>query len=135
MKSKIVTTATILGMIAIILGAFGAHALKKFLSIEQLATFETGVRYQMYHALFLLFISLFDVITDSVKKIIYYLVVSGVILFSGSIYLLATNDLTAFDFKRIGFVTPIGGLLLIMAWGVLLVTLLNKNHKIRRIKD
>lgn len=135
MKSKIVTTATILGMIAIILGAFGAHALKKFLSIEQLATFETGVRYQMYHALFLLFISLFDVLTDSIKKIIYYLVVSGVILFSGSIYLLATNDLTAFDFKRIGFVTPIGGLLLIMAWGVLLVTLLNKNHKIRRIKD
>ena len=135
MKSKIVTTATILGMIAIILGAFGAHALKKFLSIEQLATFETGVRYQMYHALFLLFISLFDVLTDSVKKIIYYLVVSGVILFSGSIYLLATNDLTAFDFKHIGFVTPIGGLLLIMAWGVLLVTLLNKNHKIRRIKD
>ena len=135
MKSKIVTTATILGMIAIILGAFGAHALKKFLSIAQLATFETGVRYQMYHALFLLFIGLFDELTDAVKKTIYYLVLSGVILFSGSIYLLATNDLISFDFKRIGFVTPIGGLLLIMAWGVLLVTLLNKNHKIRRIKD
>ena len=135
MKSKIVTTATILGMIAIILGAFGAHALKKFLAVEQLATFETGVRYQMYHALFLLFIGLFDVLTETVKKTIYYLVLSGVILFSGSIYLLATNDLTTFDFKRIGFVTPIGGLLLIMAWGVLLVTLLNKNHKIRRIKD
>lgn len=135
MKSKIVTTATILGMIAIILGAFGAHALKKFLAVEQLATFETGVRYQMYHALFLLFIGLFDELTDAVKKTIYYLVLSGVILFSGSIYLLATNDLTTFDFKRIGFVTPIGGLLLILAWGVLLVTLLNKNHKIRRIKD
>ena len=135
MKSKIITTATILGMIAIILGAFGAHALKKFLSIEQLATFETGVRYQMYHALFLLFIGLFDELTDAVKKTIYYLVLSGVILFSGSIYLLATNDLISYDFKRIGFVTPIGGLLLIMAWGVLLVTLLNKNHKIRRIKD
>ena len=135
MKSKIITTATILGMIAIILGAFGAHALKKFLSIAQLATFETGVRYQMYHALFLLFIGLFDELTDAVKKTIYYLVLSGVILFSGSIYLLATNDLISFDFKRIGFVTPIGGLLLIMAWGVLLVTLLNKNHKIRRIKD
>ena len=135
MKSKIVTTATILGMLAIILGAFGAHALKKFLAVEQLATFETGVRYQMYHALFLLFIGLYDELTDAVKKTIYYLVLSGVILFSGSIYLLATNDLTGFDFKRIGFVTPIGGLLLIMAWGLLLVTLLNKNHKIRRIKD
>ena len=135
MKSKIVTTATILGMIAIILGAFGAHALKKFLAVEQLATFETGVRYQMYHALFLLFIGLYDELTEAVKKTIYYFVLIGVILFSGSIYLLATNDLTAFDFKRIGFITPIGGLLLIMAWGVLLVTLLNKNHKIRRIKD
>ncbi|MFV8356229.1 DUF423 domain-containing protein [Flavobacterium sp. XS1P32] len=135
MKSKIVTTATILGIIAIILGAFGAHGLKKFLAVEQLATFETGVRYQMYHALFLLFIGLYDELTDAVKKTIYYLVLSGVILFSGSIYLLATNDLMAFDFKRIGFVTPIGGLLLIMAWGLLLVTLLNKNHKIRRIKD
>ena len=131
MKSKIVTTATILGMIAIILGAFGAHALKKFLAVEQLATFETGVRYQMYHALFLLFIGLYDELTDAVKKTIYYLVLSGVILFSGSIYLLATNDLTAFDFKRIGFVTPIGGLLLIMAWGVLLVTLLNSRCSTR----
>ena len=56
MDKKIITTAAILGMIAIILGAFGAHALKKILSVEQLTTFETGVRYQMYHALFLLFI-------------------------------------------------------------------------------
>ena len=135
MKKKLLSTAAILGMIAIILGAFGAHALKKVLSVEQLVTFETGVRYQMYHALFLLLIGMLDNITEKTKKTIYYLVVLGVILFSGSIYLLATNDLTAFDFKRIGFVTPIGGLLLIMAWGVLLVTLLNKNHKIRRIKD
>jgi uncharacterized membrane protein YgdD (TMEM256/DUF423 family) len=54
-----------------------------------------------------LFIGLYDELTDAVKKTIYYLVLSGVILFSGSIYLLATNDLTAFDFKRIGFETPI----------------------------
>ena len=50
----------------------------------------------------------------------------GVIFFSGSIYLLATNSLTSFDFRTIGFVTPIGGLLLIMAWGVLLVSYLKK---------
>ena len=126
MKKKLVATAAILGMIAIILGAFGAHALKKVLSIEQLATFETGVRYQMYHALFLLFIGLLDNVTEKTKKTIFFLVVFGVILFSGSIYLLATNDLTAFDFKSIGFLTPIGGLLLIMAWGVLLASSLNK---------
>jgi uncharacterized membrane protein YgdD (TMEM256/DUF423 family) len=126
MDKKIISTGAILGMIAIILGAFGAHALKKVLSIEQLATFETGVRYQMYHALFLLFIGLTAMLTEKTKKIIYYLVLSGVFLFSGSIYLLATNDLTSFDFKVIGFVTPIGGLLLIVAWGILLLNLIKK---------
>ncbi len=126
MDKKIISTGAILGMIAIILGAFGAHALKKVLSIEQLATFETGVRYQMYHALFLLFIGLLGMISEKTKKTIYSLVLSGVFLFSGSIYLLATNDLTSFDFKVIGFVTPIGGLLLILAWGILLLNLTKK---------
>ena len=133
MKTRMVATAAILGMIAIILGAFGAHALKKVLTIEQLATFETGVRYQMYHALFLIFIGLIDELSDKTKKTIYYLVVSGVLLFSGSIYLLATNDLTTFDFKTIGFVTPIGGLLLILAWSVLLVRILNKKSQNQKI--
>ena len=114
-------------MIAIILGAFGAHALKKVLSIEQLATFETGVRYQMYHALFLLFIGLIPNLTVKAKNTIYNLVLSGVILFSGSIYLLATNDLTPIDFRFIGPVTPIGGLLLISAWTVLLFQALRKS--------
>jgi len=128
MDKKTTSTAAILGMTAIILGAFGAHALKKILSIEQLATFETGVRYQMYHALFLLFIELFTGLTSKTKNTIYVLVLSGVLLFSGSIYLLATNDMTSFDFKTIGFVTPIGGVLLISAWGVLLVNLLKKKE-------
>ncbi|RKS94547.1 uncharacterized membrane protein YgdD (TMEM256/DUF423 family) [Flavobacterium limicola] len=130
MDKKILSTGAILGMIAIILGAFGAHALKKVLSIEQLSTFETGVRYQMYHALFLLFIGLLKNISLKAKKTIYFLVVFGILLFSGSIYLLATNDLTAFDFKVIGFVTPIGGLLLIVAWVVLFININNKQSQI-----
>ena len=130
MNKKILSTATILGMIAIILGAFGAHALKKVLSVEQLVTFETGVRYQMYHALFLLFIGLMKNISLKAKKTIYFLVLFGILLFSGSIYLLATNDLTAFDFKVIGFVTPIGGLLLIVAWVVLFININNKQSQI-----
>ena len=129
MNKKILSTATILGMIAIILGAFGAHALKKVLSVEQLVTFETGVRYQMYHALFLLFVGLMNDITLKIKKTIYSLVLTGVILFSGSIYLLATNDLTSFDFKTIGFLTPIGGLLLILGWGVLLFSFINNKSQ------
>ena len=130
MNKKTIITAAILGMIAIILGAFGAHALKKVLSIEQLATFETGVRYQMYHALFLLFIGLIPDLTSKAKNNIYNLVLSGVVLFSGSIYLLATNEFTPFfDFKIIGFVTPIGGFLLISAWAVLLYNITKKSDK------
>ena len=126
MDKKIISTGAILGMIAIILGAFGAHALKKVLSMEELSTFETGVRYQMYHALFLIFIGIINELSQKTKKTIYNLVLFGVLLFSGSIYLLATNSLTSFDFKVIGFITPIGGLLLILAWGVLLFHTLMK---------
>lgn len=129
MSKKVISTAALLGMIAIILGAFGAHALKKILSTEELVTFETGVRYQMYHALFLLFIGLSTSLSEKSQKIIYYLTVSGVFLFSGSIYFLATNSLTSFDFKKIGFITPIGGVLLISAWVVLLFDFLKKNKK------
>ena len=126
MDKKIFVTASLFGMIAIILGAFGAHKLKEVLTLEQLNTFETGVKYQMYHAFFLLFVGLNTALTNKVKRIIYFLTLFGVILFSGSIYLLATNSLMAFDFRTIGFITPIGGLLLIMAWGVLLVSYLKK---------
>ena len=126
MNNKIITTATLFGMTAIILGAFGAHALKQILSLDQLATFETGVKYQMYHALFLLFIGLNAQIADKVKKTILILTIFGVIFFSGSIYLLATDSLNSFNFKVIGFVTPIGGLLLIGSWGILLWNFLKK---------
>ncbi|WP_278034212.1 DUF423 domain-containing protein [Flavobacterium nitratireducens] len=129
MDKKIYSTAALLGMIAIILGAFGAHALKALLTPEQLVTFETGVRYQMYHALFLLFIGNMSSLSLKSKKYIYGLVLSGVVLFSGSIYLLATNSLTAFDFKIIGFVTPIGGFLLILSWIVLFMDFFNKKSQ------
>ena len=126
MEKKIFSTAALLGMIAIILGAFGAHKLKETLTLEQLATFETGVKYQMYHALFLLFVGLNGALSQKAKQIIYFLTLFGVIFFSGSIYLLATKSVTNFDFKAIGIVTPIGGLLLILAWSVLFWNVLKK---------
>ena len=126
MDKKIFITASLFGMIAIILGAFGAHKLKEVLTLEQLYTFETGVKYQMYHVFFLLFVGLNKTISDNVKRSIYFLTFFGVIFFSGSIYLLATNSITSFDFRVIGFITPIGGLLLIIAWSVLLVSYLKK---------
>ena len=116
MNRKIILTAAFLGMTAIILGAFGAHALKQILNSEQLITFETGVKYQMYHALFLLFVGLLPNVSEKAKKMIFGFVVVGVLFFSGSIYLLATNEHLFFDAKKIGFITPIGGLLLIVGW-------------------
>jgi uncharacterized membrane protein YgdD (TMEM256/DUF423 family) len=119
MERKITSVAALMGITAIILGAFGAHALKKQLSIEQLGSFETGVKYQMYHALFLLFLGMNTFLHEKVKKTVFQLVVFGVFFFSGSIYLLTTKAITGVDFKFIGIVTPIGGVLLIMAWSVL----------------
>ena len=78
----------------------------------------------MYHALFLLFIGLIDKISEKTKSTIFYLVFVGVIFFSGSIYGLATNDLTGFDFSKIALITPIGGALLIASWAILLINFL-----------
>lgn len=119
MNRTILITACIFGMTAIILGAFGAHGLEKLVDEDAIATFETGVTYQMYHAFLLFVLGLLPQLKDSVKKAIYILIVIGVILFSFSIYLLALNTLTDFDFKKIGFLTPIGGVFLIAGWGTL----------------
>ena len=119
MERKITSVAALLGMLAIILGAFGAHALKKELSVEQLNAFETGVKYQMYHALFLLFLGLNALLDEKAKTTVFQLVIFGVIFFSGSIYLLTTKAITGVDFKFIGILTPIGGALLIVAWSIL----------------
>ena len=129
MERKIILTGAFLGVLAIILGAFGAHALKAVLSAEQLTSFETGVRYQMYHAFFLFFVASRKELSLKALKVIYNLVVTGVLFFSGSIYLLTTKNVTSVDFKIIGFVTPIGGLLLIFAWIVLFVTIFKKNSQ------
>lgn len=116
MNKAIIGTASVIGLISIILGAFGAHAFKEVLTVEQLVSFETGVRYQMYHALFLLFIGTTNLMSNSQKKTIFTVTLIGLLFFSGSIYLLATQSLSGIDFKFLGPVTPIGGLFLISAW-------------------
>jgi uncharacterized membrane protein YgdD (TMEM256/DUF423 family) len=127
MDKKIIKTAAILGFIAIAFGAFGAHSLKKMIGVLELNTFETGVRYQMYHALFLLFVGTTNIISVSAKKVIYLTALSGILLFSGSLYLLALNNFLPFNFKPFGFVTPIGGLLFLTAWFWLFVNFYRKN--------
>ena len=128
MDKKIIKTAAILGFIAIAFGAFGAHTLKKMVGILELTTFETGVRYQMYHALFLLFIGMTNAISDVAKKVIYFTTLSGILLFSGSLYFLALNNFLPFNFKPFGFITPIGGLLFLIAWFWLFVNYHRKKH-------
>ncbi len=118
MNSKINLTGAILGLTAVILGAFGAHTLKELLSIEQLTSFETGVKYQMYHALFLLFLGFNNQMNDKIKKTIFYFISFGVLFFSGSIYLLSTSNVTSLNFRPFGIITPIGGVLLIIGWGL-----------------
>lgn len=130
MNKNLLVAASLLGVIGIILGAFAAHGLKPKISQESLRVFETGVRYQMYHALFLLFIGSTRLLDVKSKNLLFYLVLVGVILFSGSIYGLSTNELSSFDFKAIGFVTPIGGLFLISAWLLLLIKFLKNNPDI-----
>lgn len=127
MNKTILITATFLGLTGIILGAFAAHGLKDLIPIESIGTFETGVRYQMYHALFLLFVGSTSYVSHKSKKAIFYLIVVGWLFFSGSIYGLATNMLTTFDFKTIGFITPIGGFCFILAWGILFVNFAKMN--------
>jgi len=125
MNKKILISASFLGFTAIILGAFAAHGLKELIPLESIQIFETGVRYQMYHALFLLFVGSTSVVSAQSKKLaIFYFVLVGWLFFSGSIYGLATNLLTNFDFKVIGFVTPIGGLCFIFSWVFLFVDFL-----------
>ena len=119
-QRKIFITATLLGLVGVVLGAFAAHGLRSVLTDSALESFQTGVRYQMYHAFFLFVIGLNSYLSSAQKKYILGLTLAGIILFSLSIYLLATNAITSIDFTFLGPVTPFGGLLLISAWGFLL---------------
>jgi uncharacterized membrane protein YgdD (TMEM256/DUF423 family) len=119
MNKTIFGTGIFFGVFAIILGAFGAHGLEQLIDAKALQSFGTGVRYQMYHALFLLILGNLKELTAKEKMLVYYLVSMGIVFFSFSIYLLATNSLTGFDFKTLGLITPFGGVLLILGWLVL----------------
>ncbi len=129
MNNKIVISGAILGMLAVIFGAFGAHALKEALSENAIDTFETGVRYQMYHALLLLIIGTTNLVSIKFKKRIFWCLILGILFFSGSIYLLSIDELLNFNAKSIGIITPIGGLLLIIGWFLLITDFITKRTK------
>lgn len=108
------------GIVAIILGAFGAHAFKKIISAERLASFEVGVRYQMYSALALLIIGYTCDFTLYSQRLAVYGIAIGTILFSFSIYLLSFSEYWKANLRFLGPITPLGGLLMIIGWTSLL---------------
>lgn len=118
--------ACLLGLSAVILGAFGAHALKESLTSDQLLSFETAVRYQMFHAIILLFVNIYDGFSIKQKNSISYLFILGILLFSGSIYIIQLTSIIA---KSIWFVTPLGGLFLIIGWTSMLIIFAKKSRQ------
>ncbi|MEP1488705.1 MAG: DUF423 domain-containing protein [Algibacter sp.] len=117
-QQTILVTASLFGMLSVIFGAFGAHALKKMLSSEQLKSFEVGVKYQMYHAMVLLILG-FN--SDYTTPAIYWCFTIGILLFSFSIYGLILSDAKGKKLRFLGPITPIGGLLLVTGWLLLLI--------------
>lgn len=110
----------ILGILAVIFGAFGAHILKKSFTPEQLTSFETGVKYQMYHALVLLMIGFNFNLDTGLEKYMVYCFIIGTLLFSFSIYGLCISASKGRKLKFLGPVTPLGGLFLVTGWSLLL---------------
>lgn len=124
MQKLALSAGTFFGGLAVILGAFGAHALKEKLSPDQLQIFETGVRYQFYHAFALIAVSLLaNKLSPSHLNYAGILFIMGIFFFSGSIYLLATRELLGIDSWKLvlGPITPLGGLCFVLGWLVLFI--------------
>ena len=120
MKNLTLIIGGIYGLLSVILGAFGAHAFKKILSVERLESFETGVRYQIYAAFFLLIVGYILKFETSSEKWISILMIAGAFLFSVSIYFLSFQDVWGVNLKFLGPITPLGGLFMIISWAMLI---------------
>lgn len=116
MKDIVLIFGGIYGGLAVIFGAFGAHALKSRFTTEQLKSFETGVKYQMYHALMLIITALAFPFLNLTQQIMGWCFILGILLFSFSIYGLTLSASSGKKMKFLGPVTPLGGLLLLVGW-------------------
>ncbi|ACU03762.1 MULTISPECIES: DUF423 domain-containing protein [Pedobacter] len=126
MSRRILLTASLFGAIAVIFGAFGAHSLKNVLSSGSLEIWTKGVEYQFYHTFALLFLANYAA-EGQPAKWAYRFFTLGIVLFSGSLYLLATRTILNIGFANlIGPVTPIGGLCFILGWAMLFFTVLKR---------
>lgn len=121
MKTFTLIIGALYGMMSVILGAFGAHAFKKILSVEKLTSFETGVRYQMYAAFFLLIVGWILKFETGTEKWISWLMILGCFFFSVSIYFLSFQEYWGISLRFLGPDTPIGGMLMILSWFLLIL--------------
>jgi uncharacterized membrane protein YgdD (TMEM256/DUF423 family) len=122
-------TASLIGALSVALGAFAAHGLKQVVTAEALATFETGVRYQFYHAFALLAVAiLYEKFPGSLLQWAGNCFQIGILLFSGSLYLLTALKATeTIGSRSIGFITPFGGLFFIAGWMLMLIAFIKKD--------
>lgn len=116
MKEVVLICGGIFGTLAVIFGAFGAHGLKKYLDPDQLKSFETGVKYQMYHALMLILIGVIFPFVGYSQNLMAWFFILGMFFFSFSIYGLVLSSARDRKMAFLGPVTPLGGLLLVMGW-------------------
>ncbi len=121
-KRNFLLAGATLMLLAIIAGAFGTHTLKAKLEPGLVEAYVIAVRYQVYHGLALLILSMIP----HAKKAVFYFMLIGIILFSGSIYLLTLDVLMGVDLSFLGLVTPLGGTLLIIAWALLLINIVRE---------
>lgn len=126
MEKRYVIFGSVLFCLAILLGAFGAHSLKVLTSEDKLDSFEVGVRYQMFQALAIILLGITSNYFHFNLKRILLLMSIGIILFSFSIYLLVLGSLIPFSFHFLGPITPIGGLILLISWGIFIVKVISK---------
>ena len=129
MNKRTLALATGILLIAVAMGAFGAHGLKSRVPVEALSNWKTAVEYQFYHGLALLWLAaMHDRLPGRTVSLVRLLFAGGILLFSGSLYLLATRDILGIEdlTSMIGPVTPLGGLLFLAGWVVLLVAALRK---------
>ena len=124
MNNKLISIAALLAFLSVAIGAFGAHTLNELLTTEKLNSFETGVKYQFYHSLALLIIGLNANKLNATTLIGKFMLI-GIVFFSFSIYLLSLQELIGINLSRLGPITPIGGLLLMISWLILIF----KNYK------
>jgi uncharacterized membrane protein YgdD (TMEM256/DUF423 family) len=116
MMKKYIAIGAVMGFVAVLLGAMAAHALKKMLSPEEITSFQTGVRYFMYHAIVLLVLGFFNTKELKMPAI---LLLTGSILFSFSIFFIYFFKILNISYQWLGPITPLGGLILLAGWGML----------------